>query len=201
MNLNLIGKISINEFKNEFKASSESGNVKKRQAISFKIKVAIIKKPHAGAKWHGHTTRIIRRSIPSTSKRTALCIMSKMQWGCSPPSSVRKEESLLKKWRNFWIFSSKISGSSVFLWALSWSKRRPDQSLKTLRLRQGKVLPKKLFLPATAGLPILRREKIFITWPWPWRERQHQQTKQLPNASPSAQGNHRKGGLFRKADL
>ena len=35
--------------------------------------------------------------VPSTSKRTALWSMSKVQWGCSPPSSVKEREKLIEE--------------------------------------------------------------------------------------------------------
>ena len=100
------------------KASSESGNVKKRQAISIETKVAIIKKLDAGEKMVNVARRYnMNRSTIGTIYKQKDRIMEHVKSAVGMQSTIinKKRGKLIKRWRNFRVFGSKISGRGVFL--------------------------------------------------------------------------------------
>ena len=184
------------------KASTESGNVKKRQAISFERNVTILKKLDAGEKMvNVAQTYNMNRSTIGTIYKQKDSIMYRVK------SIVGMQFTIISKKRGNLIEEME---KRLSIWPKNQRQRRVPLSLKLiqekarsifedLKDKAGEKLPKKLFLSATAGLPVTRREQILSRG----RDRRGSIGRQssCQKLSSRAQGNHRKGRLFSKADL
>ncbi|XP_068229516.1 tigger transposable element-derived protein 1-like [Palaemon carinicauda] len=170
------------------KASSESGSAKKRQAISFETKVAIIKKLDTGEKMVSVARAYnLNRLTVGTIYKQKDRIMEHVKGAVPMQSTIisKKRGKIIEEMEKILTIWLEDQQQRRIPLSLMLIQEKAKSIFEDVKAKAGESALKKRFLPATGGFTVSRRGLISTMCPCP--ERQHLRTKRLPSDSPKSE--------------
>ncbi|XP_068234250.1 putative CENPB DNA-binding domain-containing protein 1 [Palaemon carinicauda] len=167
------------------KASSETGSAKKRQAISFETKVAIIKKLGTGKKMVSVARAYnLNRSTVGTIYKQKDRIMEHVKGAVPMQSTIisKKRGKIIEEMEKLLTIWLEDQQQRRIPLSLMLIQEKAKSIFEDVKAKAGESTAEETLMPATGGFPVSRRGLISTMCLYP--ERPHLRTKRLPSDSP-----------------